>query len=116
MAGAANPRARARVRNAEVVVADLAVTYRRVRLSSVCECGADLTAAGALHAWELVSQMREGSLVHDVFEASVANTPEIGEGDISYVSYQCAVCGRTLVQGHDVVADARVRADHHERR
>lgn len=95
----------------EVQIADIKVTYRRVKVPRVCECGADLTRNEALVVWSFSDEGYQGRLPRyagdDIDSYSQLGflmsqkgiVPRAGEESISNIACACSACGAVLAEG-----------------
>lgn len=95
----------------EIMIADIVVTYRSVKMSPQCACTADLTRNDALVLWDYADEGwnarlprfardREGSLPQlGVLVSASAPPPQPGEAMIKNIAVTCRACSRVLVEG-----------------
>lgn len=95
----------------EIMVADVVVTYRKVRMPTECKCSADLTRKDALLLWDYSDEGwnarlprfagdRDESLPQlGVLVSASSPPPRPGEQMIKNIAVTCRACGAVLVEG-----------------
>ena len=103
-------------RVATVVVTDVVVTTRKVKLPAICPgCGGRLRAEGALRVWGFVDESRTARLPRASDDAMDAVAGIVlgdagydsGETFIDNVSVMCRRCNRALAEGAFTVKPAK---------
>lgn len=94
--------------NMKVNICDVTIVERAVEIPEACpKCGTDLTKPNTLVLWEYQDQKRHGHLLpssaqavspestrepEDCLMINEDESPEGGEGFISYIDIHCACC------------------------
>lgn len=95
----------------EVMIADVVVVYRKVKIPATCKCGADLTRNDAIMLWSYSDEGVKARLPRfagdevgsvpqlGVLMSEAAACPRPGEDYIKNVAITCMGCSQVVVEG-----------------